>query len=72
MIIIKNKKGVANIKKMNVLFVANKNEIGGATKSMLDMIKKLDDKCNITVLTPIKGKVYDFCLKNNIRVAFMF
>lgn len=56
------------MKKLNILFIANKSEIGGAPKSMMDLIIQLNKKCNIVVLTPVTGKIFDFCSKNKIKV----
>lgn len=53
---------------MKILFVANNNEIGGATKSMLELIGQESKKNQVIVVTPKKEKVYEFCQKNNIKV----
>lgn len=56
------------MKKQNVLFISDKSETGGAPKSMMDMISQLSKDYNIIVITPLVGKVYDFCSDNNIDV----
>lgn len=53
---------------MNILFVANKSETGGAPKSMQSLILKLKEKNNVIVITPKKQKIYEFCKDNNIEV----
>ena len=57
---------------MNILFVANKSETGGAPKSLQSLILKLKENNNITVITPKKGIIYGFCKKNNIKVVRTF
>ncbi len=59
---------------MKILFVSNRVEIGGATNSMLALIKNLKDNHNVIpiVVSPNKkGKVYDFCKKNNIEYYYV-
>lgn len=52
---------------MNVMYIADVGETGGATKSMMEMIYKLTKNYNVTpiVITSKKGKVSEFCDKNN-------
>ena len=55
---------------MKIIYIFNKSEIGGATKSGLVLIKKMKDNYNVVpiVLTPVEnGKVEKFCKNNNIE-----
>lgn len=54
---------------MNIMFIANKSETGGAPKSMQSLILKLKEKNNIIVITPKKEKIYNFCKENHIKVV---
>lgn len=58
---------------MKVLFVSNEIEKGGATKSMLTLVKQLKHlniKC--IVITPVKnGYVYNYCKNNNIECYYI-
>ena len=58
---------------MKILFICNKGEIGGATKSLLTLLEHLKSM-DITpiVLTPNKnGKVKEFCEKNKIKCVYI-
>lgn len=59
------------MKKENVLYIFNRNEIGGATKSMLSLVTYTNKKCNVIVLTPKKKFVYEYCKQNNINVIYL-
>lgn len=58
---------------MNILYVCNRGEIGGATKSLLNLILKLSEKgVKAYVITPNKnGYVMKFCKENNIECKYI-
>ena len=58
---------------MKVLFIASIGEKGGATKSLLTLVKLLKEKgVDATILTPKKdGLVMNYCKQNNIDVLYL-
>lgn len=40
---------------MNILFIAHEQMINGASHSMIDIIDKLSDRCNFTIVTPFNN-----------------
>ncbi len=57
------------VEKMNVLFITDVYEIGGAFKAFKEMITALSEEHDVTpiVIVPDKGAISDFCKTRNIR-----
>lgn len=58
--------------KINVVVVAHESMINGASFSLLNLIDKLEDKCNFIVITPYdRGKFVDALATRNVKVYYV-
>lgn len=56
---------------MNILFIAHEQMINGASHSMIDIIDKLSDRCNFTIVTPFNnGPFVDEMKKRNVEIYY--
>ncbi len=58
--------------KINVVVVAHESMINGASFSLLNLIDKLEDKCNFIVISPYdSGKFVDALATRNVKVYYV-
>lgn len=56
---------------MNILFIAHEQMINGASNSMIDIIDKLSDRYNFTIVTPFNnGPFVDEMKKRNVEIYY--
>ncbi|WP_027643293.1 glycosyltransferase family 4 protein [Enterocloster clostridioformis] len=57
---------------MNVLFIGHEKNLNGASRSMINLIDELSDRCNFTVVLPYKeGAVIDALRKRSIDPVYV-
>lgn len=55
---------------MNILFIAHEQMINGASHSMIDIIDKLSDRCNFTIVTPFNNGPFVEEMKKNVEIYY--